>query len=903
MGKTLVLIDGHALAYRQFFALERTAMKNSQNQPTWAVYGFFKAVFDLLSKIHPDSIAVTFDVSHRTFRTEMYEDYKANRESMPDSLGSQLELICQGLKAFDIPIYTREGFEADDLIGTISSRAAKLGHKTLILTGDQDSFQLIDKDGFIKVLIPSKGELKEYNWTQVYDKLGVYPDQVIDYKGLRGDTSDNIPGIKGIGEKTAQKLLAEYQTLDNVLANCENITQKSIREKICNGKEVAKLSQKLATIIKDVDIDFDFDKAEVVLPDINKVSEFLRSMQFYSFIKNINKILTSFNPEMANSQEVQDIQILTPATEQQPESGQLGLFTQAIKETVEDNAKIDCKILSTEGEVKKLVEELKTKDRFAVNIYSDKSTILGIAISYGENYFVKGEFTELLKPLLEDSNCKKVFYDAKHNYYVLKENNITLSGIDYDVLLASYVKDPNRSHLIESQALDFLNHIMSEKSEVTSELLASACAYACDEVYSIYNLAEYWEKNLNEQEQKLVKEVEIPLTTVLAKMEYTGVAIDVSYLKSLSEFMTSKLAEIEDFIYQLAGGPFNINSPKQVAEVLYDRLGIKSKKRKRSTSAEILEELSNEYEICDFILQHRKFSKLRSTYTDSLPTLISKRDGRIHTTYNQATTVTGRLSSSNPNLQNIPIRSEEGNKIRNAFCPQDKENYMMLSADYSQIELRLLAHVANDEHLIEAFNNDIDVHALTASKVFEVPIEEVTKDMRRKAKAVNFGIVYGQSKYGLAKSLNISNDQAGQFIDKYFESYPKIKQYMIEKVDYVHEYGYVETLYGRKRYLGAELSSANYQIREFAERAAINQPLQGTAADLIKMAMIKIDEELTKKNLKSKMVMQVHDELVFEAAKDEIEELKSIVKNGMEMGQPFKVPLEVDINCGASWKE
>lgn len=903
MGKTLVLIDGHALAYRQFFALERTAMKNSQNQPTWAVYGFFKAVFDLLSKIHPDSIAVTFDVSHRTFRTEMYEDYKANRESMPDSLGSQLELICQGLKAFDIPIYTREGFEADDLIGTISSRAAKLGHKTLILTGDQDSFQLIDKDGFIKVLIPSKGELKEYNWTQVYDKLGVYPDQVIDYKGLRGDTSDNIPGIKGIGEKTAQKLLAEYQTLDNVLANCENITQKSIREKICNGKEVAKLSQKLATIIKDVDIDFDFDKAEVVLPDINKVSEFLRSMQFYSFIKNINKILTSFNPEMANSQEVQDIQILTPATEQQPESGQLGLFTQAIKETVEDNAKIDCKILSTEGEVKKLVEELKTKDRFAVNIYSDKSTILGIAISYGENYFVKGEFTELLKPLLEDSNCKKVFYDAKHNYYVLKENNITLSGIDYDVLLASYVKDPNRSHLIESQALDFLNHIMSEKSEVTSELLVSACTYACDEVYSIYNLAEYWEKNLNEQEQKLVKEVEIPLTTVLAKMEYTGVAIDVSYLKSLSEFMTSKLAEIEDFIYQLAGGPFNINSPKQVAEVLYDRLGIKSKKRKRSTSAEILEELSNEYEICDFILQHRKFSKLRSTYTDSLPTLISKRDGRIHTTYNQATTVTGRLSSSNPNLQNIPIRSEEGNKIRNAFCPQDKENYMMLSADYSQIELRLLAHVANDEHLIEAFNNDIDVHALTASKVFEVPIEEVTKDMRRKAKAVNFGIVYGQSKYGLAKSLNISNDQAGQFIDKYFESYPKIKQYMIEKVDYVHEYGYVETLYGRKRYLGAELSSANYQIREFAERAAINQPLQGTAADLIKMAMIKIDEELTKKNLKSKMVMQVHDELVFEAAKDEIEELKSIVKNGMEMGQPFKVPLEVDINCGASWKE
>ena len=905
MGKTLVLIDGHALAFRQFFALERTAMKNSDNQPTWAVYGFFKAIFDLLSKIQPDSIAVTFDVSHHTFRTEMYEDYKANRESMPDSLGTQLELICQGLQAFDIPIYTRQGFEADDLIGTISARAKALGHKTLILTGDQDSFQLIDEEGFIKVLIPSKGELAEYNWNRVYDKLGVYPNQVIDYKGLRGDTSDNIPGIKGIGEKTAQKLLAEYKTLDNVLANCENIKQNSLREKIESGKEIAKLSQKLATIIKDVDIDFDFDKAEVVLPDINKVSEFLRRMQFYSFIKNINKILSSFNPDQAKKSGMNDEQI--PILEQkqtvQEETGQLGLFTQAIKESVED-IEFKCKVLENDVDIKTLVETLKTKDYFSINTYSDKSEIIGFSISYGDenNYFVKGG-VDLLKPILEDSSVKKVFYDAKHNYYVLKENDITLSGIEYDVLLASYVKDPNRSHAIESQALDFLNHIMTERKEVTSDLLHSACTYACDEAYSIYNLFDYWKKNLSDVEKKLVEEVEIPLTTVLAKMEYTGVAIDTSYLKSLSDFMTEKLAELEDFIYQLAGGPFNINSPKQVAEVLYDRLGIKSKKRKRSTSAEILEELANEYEICDFILQHRKFSKLRSTYTDSLPTLISKRDGRIHTTYNQATTVTGRLSSSNPNLQNIPIRSEEGNKIRNAFCPQDRENYYMLSADYSQIELRLLAHVADDEHLIEAFTNNIDVHTLTASKVFGVPIEEVTKDMRRKAKAVNFGIVYGQSKYGLAKSLNISNDEAGEFIDKYFESYPKIALYMTNKVDFVHEHGYVETLYGRKRYLGAELSSANYQIREFAQRAAINQPLQGTAADLIKMAMIEVDKKLTEKNMKSKMVMQVHDELVFEVEKSELDELKSLVLDCMELGQPFKVPLEVDINYGESWKE
>lgn len=898
MGKTLVLIDGHALAFRQFYALERTAMKNSKNEPTWAVYGFFKAMFDLLGKIRPDSIAVTFDVSHHTFRTEMYDEYKANRQSMPDSLRSQLDLICEGLQAFDIPIYTRSGFEADDVIGTIATRAKELGHKTLILTGDQDSFQLVDEEGFIKVLIPTKGELLEYTWAKVFDKLGVYPNQVVDYKGLRGDTSDNIPGVKGIGEKTAQKLLAEYQTLENVLENCENIQQKAVREKICEGKEMALLSQKLATIIKDVDIEFDFDKAELVLPDINKVSDFLRGMQFYSFIKNINTILKSFNPDI---EPVQEIKILE---QKQPEEtfGQLGLFTQAIKETIEDT-ECESNILNTESEVKTLVEKLEAKEEFSINIYSDRQGIIGFSVSDGENYFVKSEFLELFKSLLENENIKKYFFDAKHHYNLLKENGINLKGIGYDVLLASYVHDPDRNHAIETQALDALNHLMSNKQEVTRDFLNASCHYACDEAFSIYNLTKYWKKNLSEKEQKIVEDIELPLTEILAEMEYTGVAIDTAYLKELSDYMGEKLAELEDFIYQLAGGPFNINSPKQVAEVLYDRIGIKPKKKKRSTSAEILEELSCDYEICDFILQHRKFSKLRSTYTDSLPLLISERDGRIHTTYNQATTVTGRLSSSNPNLQNIPIRSEEGNKIRNAFCAEDKKNYYMLSADYSQVELRLLAHIANEEHLIEAFNSDVDVHTLTASKVFGVAIDEVTKDMRRKAKAVNFGIIYGQSKYGLAKSLNISNSEAEDFINKYFESYPQIKRYMENKIDFAHEFGYVETMYGRRRYLRASLSSANYQIREFAERAAINQPIQGTAADLIKLAMIEVDKKLKEKGLKSKMVMQVHDELVFEVPKEELEELKSLVIECMELGQPLQVPLEVDVNYGVSWKE
>ena len=900
MGKTLVLIDGHALAFRQYFALERSAMKNSQNQPTWAVYGFFKSIFDLLKKIKPDSIAVTFDVSHHTFRTELYEEYKANRETMPDSLSTQMGFICEGLNAFGIPIYTKEGFEADDLIGTISARASRRGDETLILTGDQDSFQLVDKEGLVKVLIPSQGILKEYGWEQVYEKLGVYPNQVVDYKALRGDTSDNIPGIRGIGPKTAQQLLDKYGNLENVLEDCENIEKKSIREKICAEKDVAILSKKLATIIRDVDIDFDFESANVILPDIDRVVDFLKNMQFYSYIKNINEILTSFNPDINVSQS----QVLEVKQENSLDNGQLGLFSQVVKETVGDTEFSSAKV--EEADIEPLIKDIQDKGIMSLNVYTEGPMFVGVSIGVGDKgYYAEYKYLKKLKPILEDKTIIKYFYDAKRVINDLRAVDIHLEGFGYDILLASYVKDPSRNHSLEFQSMDLLNHIMCDKKNVTSECTKEMWQFASDEAYTIRQLTDYWKENLNDTEKNLLENIEFPLTFVLEKMEYTGVAIDVDYLKTLSDYMTGKLAELEEFIYQLAGGPFNINSPKQVAEVLYDRLDIKTgkKKRSRSTSAEILEELSQDYEICDYILQHRKFSKLKSTYTDSLPTLISKRDGRIHTTYNQATTVTGRLSSSNPNLQNIPIRTEEGNKIRNAFCSQDKEHNLILSADYSQIELRLLAHVSGDEHLINAFNSDIDVHTLTASKVFGVDVENVTKDMRRKAKAVNFGIIYGQSRYGLAKALNISNTQAQEFIDKYFESYPKIKQYMQDKIDFANENGYVETLLGRKRFLLAELQSSNYQIREFAQRAAINQPLQGTAADLIKQAMIEVDKQITAKGLKAKMIMQVHDELVFELPKEELEELKQLVVTAMELSQPLKVPLVVDVNYGESWKE
>lgn len=890
MSKTLILIDGHALAYRQFFALERTGMKNSENQPTWAVYGFFKAIFDLLAKIHPDYIAVAFDVGRRTFRTEKFEEYKANREAMPDTMRSQLGIICEGLKAFDIPIITKEGFEADDVIGTISKTASDKGHHTLILTGDQDSFQLIDREGRVKVLIPSKGELIEYDWNKVYEKLGVYPDQVIDYKGLRGDTSDNIPGIRGIGEKTAQKLLNRYKHLEDVLADCDNIPEKAVQKKICEQKDIAILSKDLATIVRDVELDFDIDTATVTLPKIEDVSAFLRKMQFYTFIKNIDKILTSFNPN-AEVEENENLSLFNQAPQAQG-NVQQSLFAQAIKETVEET-QLEFKQVDNKN-CEEVLSKLSNSERIAMKFYQKDGKIIAASVSNGENFIFEEGIVEKLKPIIENAEVKKIGFDAKSDYHLLLNNGYTPKGLEYDVMLASYVKDPNRKHTLEAQALDFLNHIiMTNDSEMGM----------CDEAHTIFSLYDYWQKNLDEREQKLVNEIEIPLTIVLAKMEHTGVAIDCEYLKELSSYMTERLAELEDLIYQLAGEPFNINSPKQVAEVLFDKLELKTKKKKsRSTSAEVLEELAQEYEICEYILQHRKFAKLKSTYTDALPSLISKRDGRIHTTYNQALTVTGRLSSSNPNLQNIPIRSEEGNKIRSAFCAMDKENSLILSADYSQIELRLLAHVSGDEHLIHAFTSGEDVHAMTAAKVFGVELKDVTKEMRRRAKAVNFGIVYGQSKYGLAKSLGITNAEAQEFIDKYFETYPKVKEYMNNEVEFVTQNGYVETAFGRKRYLASELQSSNYQIREFAQRAAINQPLQGTAADLIKIAMIRVDKAISR--MKTKMIMQVHDELVFEVPKDELEQLKEIIQDCMALkDQNLKVPLDVDINYGSSWKE
>lgn len=929
--KTLILIDGHALAFRQYFALERTGMKTSDGTPTWAVYGFFKSIFDLLKNndIKPDAIAVAFDVGRQTFRVEKYHEYKANREAMPDPLRTQLGLIVDGLKAFNIPIYTKEGFEADDVIGTITAKAAKLGHKTLILTGDQDSFQLIDREGLVKVLIPSKGELIEYDWYKVHEKLGVWPSQVIDYKGLRGDTSDNIPGVKGIGEKSAQKLLTRYSRLEDILEDIENIPENAIRNRLKAGIEDAKLSKYLATIVRNVDIDFDFEDTKVELPEISQVVEYLKKMQFYSFVKNIDNILCTFDkncdelPVKPQVVEQKEDKPLVQFKEDNTPQMQLGLFASAVKETVETET-YDSKTISNVNELNNIVQELLQKEEIALTFVSDFENavtidLIGCAIAYkDENEKIQSVYVankdgliEGLKPVFENENLKKYTYNAKNDINILKTIDIDLKNISFDTVLASYIKNPNRSHDLNAQALDYINHISFEldfptkKTKFAQLPQTDLITYAQDNAFSIYKLTQFWLKDLSPEELKLHDKVELPLTHILAQMEYDGVALDVDYMSELSEYMTQKAEDLQAKIYEIAGEEFNINSPKQVGEVLYEKLNIQLKKKrgkaKPSTNVEVLEELASEYPICRYLIDYRKYTKLRTTYTDALPLLVSLKDRRIHTTYNQTVTATGRLSSSNPNLQNIPIRTEEGNKLRNAFIAEN-ENDFILSSDYSQIELRLLAHVSGDENLISAFNSDVDVHSLTASKVFDVPVEQVTKEMRYKSKAVNFGIIYGQTRYGLAKALDIPAQEAQNFIDKYFMTYSKVKDYMENTVAFAYEHGFVETIFGRKRYL-PELASPNRMIKEFAERAAINQPLQGTAADLIKMAMINVDKVFKENNLKSKMVMQVHDELVFEVVADELEQVKTLVKQEMQNVANLKVPLLVDINWGKSWKE
>ena len=723
------------------------------------------------------------------------------------------------------------------------------------------------------------------------------------YEACCGDSSDNIPGVKGIGPKTACSLLEEYKTLENIYENIDEITKKSVKEKLIENKETAYLSQFLATIKRDVDIDFDFENTCLEIEKKGNVVEFFNKVQFFSFVKNIDTLLKPFlckdengniimsDSVSASSAALSDVQNNNDGSivkfKEEPENIQGSLFG------TPDDMPVQGSLFGMVDNSPKKRLELKDIEFSGFKTHAQqKDEVITFLIDGNSVYFADDEYcccaeVEAAKDLLSNRDIKKVTADVKKAL----ECGIELAGIIDDVVLSSYVKDSSRKHDIVSQAQNYLREIPDEENK--KELAGY-----------IYALHKFYTAALSEDEKKLADDIELPLSYVLARMEMAGVCLDTPYLGELSNEINGKISGYEKEIYDAAGTIFNINSPKQVGDVLFNTLKIKPGKKNKtgySTNAKILEDLAVEHKIARDILEHRTLMKLKTTYVDNLPKLLGK-DNKLHTHFNQIVTTTGRLSSSDPNLQNIPIRTEFSNRIRAAFIPCD-ENHSILAADYSQIELRLLAHVSGDEALIAAFNDDIDIHTVTASKIFDVAPEDVTKEMRRKAKAVNFGLIYGQTRYGLASALGITPFEAQTFIDKYFKQYPKINTYITNTLIQAHEAGYVETIYGRKRYLGEELNSRNAKIREFAERAAVNAPLQGSAADLIKMAMIELDKSLTEKNLPAKMLLQVHDELVLEVRNDMLDEVQNVVVEAMELSQPLRVPLKVDVKIGKTWKD
>lgn len=959
--KTLVLVDGSALAFRSFYALMTAGMRTSGGISSWAVYGFFKALFDLLERDGPEMMAVCFDLAAPTFRHVEYDKYKANRLKMPDELASQWPLIKRGVEVLSIPVLELEGFEADDVIGTIAKHASASGHKVTILTGDQDAFQLLDEN--IQVLMPGRDGLTFYGRAEVFAKLAVYPEQIVDYKALCGDASDNIPGVKGIGPKTASTLLTDYKTLQGVYDNLDNIKSSSTRQKLEDGRESAWASQRLATIRLDVPLDFHMDNCTLRMPDTEKVVAFLREMEFNTFLKNLPRLLAPFNQGVAP---VLEEKLLVPASGKrsgfrssrqatiEPEvvvadaTGQLSIphLAVAVADTVEPL------IVRNDADLDKLVSELRKQTVLSVDLETTGlqslcCDIVGYALAWSDSARFKDggriEFEGLapvrtayvpvrhkgeeqlspervgaaLRPFMEARSTGKIAQNAKYETNCLSIEGIPFRPLAFDPMLASYIVNPDDSHGLKEQSERILNHTMVRIAELIgtgrklicmSEVpVAKAAPYAADDARIALELTRYYSRRLDDEQRYLLYEMELPLVPVLARMEQAGVTLDLPYLADFSRELADELRRLEIEICELAGHPFNVNSTQQLQKVLFEELKLtvnsrfKTKGGGYSTDASVLQLIAKEHPIVPKILEYRQNSKLRSTYVEALPRQVSSRDNRLHGDFNQVSTATGRLSSSNPNLQNIPIKTELGRRIRRAFIP-GQEGALLLSADYSQIELRLLAHMSGDETLIEAFSRGEDIHAHTASEIFDLPIDQVDSEKRRVGKTINFSLVYQQGAYSTAIDLGISRSEAQSFIDKYFQRYPKVKSFMAETIEEARRTGYVKTLWGRKRYF-RNLNDRNDTVRRAGERAAGNAPLQGSAADLMKLAMIRLDKALEANKLSGKLILQVHDELVLAVPEKELEQTRQMVLDAMEMDQPLKVPLKVDTGAGPTWME
>jgi DNA polymerase-1 len=986
--ETLVLVDGSSLAFRSFYALMRTGMKAKDGRPTWAVHGFFSSLFDQIERQKPDMLAVCFDLSDPTFRHIEYDQYKANRAEMPDDLAVQWPIIKEGVSTFEIPLLELAGYEADDVIGTVAKQAAAQGRRVIILTGDRDAFQLVDGDNSsIEIHLTTKDGLVNCGRQQVFDRMGIWPEQVVDFKALCGDSSDNIPGVKGIGEKGAQQLLSAYQTLDGVYEHLEEIKSASLKKKLIDGKEIAYISQRLATIRLDVPLDFDFEHCRLNMPELQPLKDYFDKLNFRQLTTRLPKILARFSPDgsvpvmpkasalpaIATQAGLTVQQTLTAPTvsstdqEEQPQ-GQLKLsFGTAANAApmavpVEVRAPIiapapELTIITTTEQLDNLVTELSNQSLIALDLETTgldslATEIVGYAIAWdpaircqdgrvqmasteGPKPTLKAVYIPVrhvdalqiaqlgqldpevvsarLKPILEDQAIGKVAQNAKFEMNCLSCDGIKFGPLVFDTMLASYILNPDSKHGLKDQSDRVLNYQMMRIDEligtgrkqitINYAPLDKVAAYASDDARITLELTRFYAPQLDKEQEFLLYEMEQPLAHVLASMEQAGVALDLEYLQNFSHELSSELARLETEIYALAGHGFNINSTQQLQKVLFEEIGLKPKNKTKtgfSTDAAVLESLREEHEIIGKLLEYRHISKLRSTYVDALPSQISQRDGRLHGDFNQTVTSTGRLSSSNPNLQNIPIRTEIGRRIRRAFIAAP--GCSLISADYSQIELRLLAHMCEDETLIDAFEKNQDIHARTAGEIYEIPIEDVTSDIRRVGKTINFALVYQQGAYSTGLDLGISTKEAQGFIDKYFARYPKVQGFLHSTIEEARSKSYARTIWGRRRYF-THLHDRNDNVRKADERAACNAPIQGSAADLIKLAMIRLDKELKAGNSNARLTMQVHDELVLEVPDNEIDATKAILERAMTLDQPLKVPLKVDFGIGKNWMD
>lgn len=904
--KKLFLLDAYALIYRAHFAFTKNPRINSRGMNTSVPFGFTNTLLEVLQKQKPTHIGVAFDTASPTFRDTIFKEYKANRQETPEDIRSGIPTVKDIIRGFNIPILEMDGYEADDIIGTLAAQACKQGFQVYMMTPDKDFGQLVNECVFLYKPAYMGNSVDIMGVKEVCEKWDISNvSQVIDILGLQGDTSDNIPGIPGVGPKTAADLLKQYGSIENIIANSSQLKGK-LKERVEQFGEQAILSKKLATIITDVPIEFNEEKLKYVGPDSEKLKPIIEELEFKTMMPRI------FNTGPGAT-------TLAATRASSPKESQLSMFggSQEEETPAEETEKktfasgsVQYRVISNGDEQKALIEKLASKKEFAFEVITDEEehfdfqlTAIAFSTEAGEGYYVNLNTPDDVKPfadVLSNERINKAGHNIKYSVIALRKVGIEVRGHLFDTMLAHYLIEPEASHDLGILCNQYLNYqLLNEESAEKDQ--------TCERVDLSLQLKQRLSKELeNRRHSLLMRDVEMPLVSVLASMEFEGVKVDEETLKWMSDALKKDSEKVQKEIYAIAGAEFNIGSPKQLGEILFDKLKLMDKVKKTktgqyATGEDVLLKLADEHEIAKKILEYREYEKLRSTYVDALPRMMSKADGRIHTDYRQAVAATGRLSSNNPNLQNIPIRTEKGRQIRGAFVPRDK-NFLFMSADYSQIELRIAAAFAKDQVMIDAFRNKRDIHTTTAAKVFKVEIDKVTPDMRRKAKEVNFGILYGSTAFGLSQNLGISRTEGLEMIDSYFKEFPGIKRYMDDSINYAREKEYVETILGRRRYL-RDINSRNITTRGFAERNAINAPIQGSAADIIKIAMINIHRWLKKENLKSKMIMQVHDELVFDLWPEEESIVKPKVIELMKHAVILDVPMEVEVGVGKNWLE